>query len=500
MFAKHLLISVSALAAVAGLSQGARADEIHGGGASLPAPYLRQAANCYGTPTDLLVKASPVAASQTIPAFNNGSYNCSTSTGADTVHYISTGSGTGLAGFFSNDPSKYGYVASGTYYPDVDYGVSETPLGSAQVAIYNDGGTYQGVTVVASGVTPGTGQYPNPNETYGAMIQVPALIAPVTIAYDPVYKVENGVTYSLNIATTDGKLHLDKNAYCGIFTGTITDWTDSALTALNNGVSLKATTDSATSMPIQIVGRSDSSGTTSLWTRHLATVCGSSIYSASSSTLPTAVQAFSILADQSSGVAHELDFDARTQANKNGTSGTSGGRIGYVGPDYVGDYAIHTGSNTYNLAAATLKNGNGDWVQPTPAAAIAAFANSFTVPSTEAELANPAKWVASNSDAALGNPSGSGSYPIVGTSNFVLYTCYGEDGTATSVKDFLNWYYSEDVVNDDTNGVLAYAGLAALPSDYRDLIKATFTDDGDSNDLFIRPVSAGGKCSGKTGA
>src|SRR5262249_16958215 len=132
----------------------------------------------------------------------------------------------------------------------------------------------------------GSGTYPNPAERYGALVQFPVLIAPVVIAYDPVYKKvrngDNSVTeYTFNIhrprADGSGALRLDRDTYCKIFNGQITDWNDAAIKALNGGVSLKDPADptpvGSWSVPMQITGRFESSGTTSIFTRHLAAAC-----------------------------------------------------------------------------------------------------------------------------------------------------------------------------------------------------------------------------------
>src|SRR3546814_19751333 len=112
------------------------------------------------------------------------------------------------------------------------------------------------------------------------MIQFPSLVAPVTIAFDPVYKkvrnADNSVTeYSFNLrfprADGSGGLRLDQDTVCKIFNGQITNWNDPALKALNGNQDLKDPSDTAAfDVPLQIVGRADSSGPRSLWTRFLS--------------------------------------------------------------------------------------------------------------------------------------------------------------------------------------------------------------------------------------
>ena len=61
------------------------------------------------------------------------------------------------------------------------------------------------------------------------------------------------------------ELKLDPDTLAAIFLGTITTWNDPALAALNTGVTLP-------DEPIQVVHRSDSSGTTSIFTGYLAQI------------------------------------------------------------------------------------------------------------------------------------------------------------------------------------------------------------------------------------
>jgi phosphate transport system substrate-binding protein len=88
-------------------------------------------------------------------------------------------------------------------------------------------------------------------------------------------KVENGVVLlpmtageivlAYNLPGVPKGLKLPRAAYPEIFTGTITRWNDARLVAANPGVKLP-------DMPITVVRRSDSSGTTFVFTRHLAAI------------------------------------------------------------------------------------------------------------------------------------------------------------------------------------------------------------------------------------
>ncbi|MEH0196581.1 substrate-binding domain-containing protein [Caulobacter sp. CCNWLY153] len=496
----RVIAGVSAIAACAAFAATANAATVYGGGSSLIAPYWRQAADCYGTDEVLLVKASPVS---TLPVT---AFCAPGANSGNTVQYISTGSGTGIASIYSHDAAKYGDIDGATggdqFWPKVNYALSETSLTANDINTYNNGGTIQGVTVAAS---PTAGQYPLPKSLYGAAVQFPVAIAPVAVAFDPVYKKTrnvDGTITSTSFNLTGGQLNLDADAYCKIFNGQITDWNDSALTALNGGVSLTG----GVSVPMQIVGRSESSGTTGLFTRHLAAVCGSlagNAFADGASTLPAGLQGGTYnkstgvvtgevsgkftRAEGSDGVSKYLAFTADPAATAGSTVVQA--RVGYVGSDYTLPYSINTGNN-YGLASAALKNAAGSFVKPSPLAATTAFgsllppqsnsAGGYSAGTTANGLrANPQDWVQSSSKTSpLANPSVSGSYPIIGTVNWIGYTCYADSASlgviTTSANGGVLNLLDTSLITDPSSGLLANAGLAALPTAWSTAIKNTF--------------------------
>lgn len=540
---KTRILATASLAVVgwAGFVADASANaDIYGAGSSLVAPYVRQAEDCYALPTQLIFKGTPPTFVTVTPFNYTGTpaQDCSTThTKTDrTLHYISTGSGTGIAGIFSHDPTKYGFVdaAQTKYFPEVHYGFSDAGLSSTDVGIYNNGGVEQGVTVVAPGVTPGAGQYGNPLEHYGPLVQFPISIDPVAVAYDPVYKkvFSGGIvtSYKLHIknprADGSGGLKLDATTYCKIFNGQITNWNDPALKTLNGNTSLKDPTDTASfNVPLQIVGRSDSSGTTSIFTRHLANVCASlsgNAYADGATTLPSGL--FGVLYDKSQpnnspvgetagkyteaagsdGVSKYVAFTAVPDA---GTPTIIQGRIGYMGPDYALPAVLNTGINTYGLNTASLKNFAGQYEAPAGTQAINGFlainppqsdANGNYDPSdvSDGSRSNPQDWVQSLSHTSvLANPTTSGAYPIIGTTNFLGYTCYKAGNQKITLTSFIAAFNTTALYTDKTNGLLAKAGLAPLPSNWRTAIKGTFANNVSGLGLNISQVGAAGACS-----
>ena len=568
-----------------------------GGGGSLAAPYIRQAANCYANPFNLFSSAlntgtigaslsdskPPVVisvatfnyVSTTVPANNQ---NCGTSQVQPTyeITYSSTGSGRGIRAIYSHSPTFFGDVGTdGTpaTFPAVSFATSETSLGTNEVTYYNTGGgtltNVQGVTVAPTGTAPTGSQYANPKDNFGAVVQVPLLVAPVAITFDPVYKkvrsANGAVTaYSVNLKTpvkavvpnpdgsvaatpavTVGGLKLDQAAYCAIFgapidgLGPITNLNDSRLTTLNGGQPLRAVADltnedgtttyanttaansawtaGTNGIKLQIVGRGDSSGTTSLWTRHLAVACASSgNYADSTSTLPSALRGAtypggdnSIVADVSgkytlaSGsdqVAKYLDFTVDPSATV-GDRKTQF-RIGYIGPDFALPGVGATLNSNYGLwtaALATTKVASGVtstvFVMPNAKSALAAFgallppqsttAGAYSVGTTANGLrANPQDWVkpASKFEAdgvtqnKLAFPviAAGTAYPIVGTSNLLAYTCYASDNQRLPLTGLLSFYLNKPIVTDSTKGLLAISGLSPLPAAWRTAVTQTF--------------------------
>ncbi|MDR3509120.1 MAG: substrate-binding domain-containing protein [Caulobacteraceae bacterium] len=542
-FKLRALLGVSALAAASALAASASATTtIYGGGSSLLAPYWNQTANCYDADTGAyLVKGTPATS---VSTSTPSGVTCSPTTG-NAIAYDSTGSGSGIGAVYAHTPTValFGSTDSaGTIpvYSTVNYGLSDNSLVTADLSVYNSGGTEgsgsSAVTVVAPGVTPGTGQYGNPKSLYGALVQFPVSVDPVAIAYSPVYKKvlrANGsvTTYSFNVQSpnsdSSGGLKLDATTYCKILSGQISNWNDSALTALNGGVSLADPSDpnfSTFSVPLQIVGRSDSSGTTSILTRHLAAVCGTgnAFGTAGSTTLPSSLQGpiydktlsnnnavsgesttqFTRAAG-SDGVAKYVAFTALPTVVGNANA-IYQGRIGYVGSDYALPAVTNTGANTYNLNVADLKNSNGDYVEPTGATALTAFGSILPPQSTSTGaysagvtangLRNdPTAWVQSTSATApLATPSAANAYPIVGTTNFLGYTCYSD----ASRLALLNAYLTFQLTNSNAQTILAKAGLAALPSAWTTAITNTFTNSaGDASSLNLFFAQAGSSSS-----
>lgn len=534
--------------------------DIFGGGASVPAPYARQTFDCYAEPTDLIIAGSPPTF-QTIPPFDYTDkipQNCATQhiTTSETTYYVSASAGVGILSVFGHDPTFFGYINQGNneYFPSVQFGLSTTPLVSTDAIVYNQGGTEtQGKSSISIG-SPGQvsctsgskSPYPNPLQCYGPLVQFPFAVTPIAIAYNSTYEKVlingNETDYHFNIKYTrtdgSGGLRLSPTTYCKIFNGQITNWNDPAITADNGGQSLEDPNDPTASSQwgviLQIVGRSDSSGATSVLTRHLANICAGlsgNQYTTGSSTLPTSLQGptYNVntanyppvtgetpgkftLAPGNSGVAQYVAFTV-TPGGSNASNCTSSGataciqlgRLTYSGTDYVLPYVSKTGLNTYNLNTATLENVSGGWEEPTPASALAAYSQIQPPQSNSngtycATCLNwgyrndPTAWVQSNSPSApIADPTNSKAYPIVGTANWVTYTCYASKYQEKSLQGVMQYVDEKPINYDPKAGILASAGLSPLSAQWRTAINTTFVTnkDGLGLNLGVAQVTAG---------
>ena len=199
-----------------------------------------------------------------------------------------------------------------------------------------------------------------------------------------------GVAIAYNLVGID-KLILDGDTIAKIGLGTIENFNDPAIAALNPGVTLP---DQA----ITFVHRSDSSGTTNIFTTYLNDV--STDWSAgpgkgSEIEWPTGVGG-----DQNDGVASAISQQP--------------GGLGYVSYEF----AVESG-----LKVADVVNKDGTAIAPSTES-VAAAADSITIP-------DDFKF------AVLG--VGGQGYPIVGATWILAYTCGMDAAKADALKAFLTW-------------------------------------------------------------
>ena len=174
-----------------------------------------------------------------------------------------------------NVPNPFVSIAHQSPWSHVQFAISDAPLVASNLTTYN-----------ANAATKG-----------GPAVEFPLFVLPVSVVYNTVYAKSPTKTMTFNAkgsatypAGKVASLQLTGSLYCGIFNGMITNWNDSALTQANKNIPLYDTVnDTATrwnneGAPIRLVGRMDNSGTTDVFSRHLAQVCSQAKIYGSSTT------------------------------------------------------------------------------------------------------------------------------------------------------------------------------------------------------------------------
>jgi phosphate transport system substrate-binding protein len=230
-----------------------------------------------------------------------------------------------------------------------------------------------------------------------AILYFPVQIGPIAIAYNL-----QGVT----------GLKLNASVLSQIFQGQITTWNDSAIAALNPGVTLP-------SEKITLAVRSDGSGTTQNFSQYLVDAAASSWKLGTSSTIkwPSTARA----GDGGSGVAQIVK--------------TTAGSIGYV------DFSTATASG---LSAASILNSAGDYVAPSSASATAAA--SHVTPKADLTF-------------VTADEPGATSYPITYQSWDIVYKNQPSATDVALIKAYLGF-----LLGSQGQALLTPLNLAPLPS------------------------------------
>lgn len=208
-----------------------------------------------------------------------------------------------------------------------------------------------------------------------------------------------------------GALRLSRAAYAGIFLGTITRWNDPKIVATNASAKLP-------DAPINVIVRADSSGTTFVFTRHLAEVSPEFAKSPGVNKMPS------------------WPVGTRSKGNEGVTAAikTTPGSIGYVEYGYA---------SSQNLAMATLENKAGNYVDANTQSGQAALAN----------VTLPASMIGWNSD-----PEGKDAYPIATYTWLILYKQYRDERKLDVLRDFVRYSLDE---GQKTSELLGYIPLPA---------------------------------------
>lgn len=210
--------------------------------------------------------------------------------------------------------------------------------------------------------------------------------------------VVGGVVLVVNVdGVADGQLMLSPDLVAGIYMGTVTTWNDPAIAKVNPGVKLPST-------KINVVHRSDGSGTTWIFTHYLTDAAGS-IWTAG--------------ADKE--IAWPLGVGGKGNEGVAASVQQLSGSIGYV--EYA--FAKQTGMTT-----AQLQNKDGQWVKPSIASFDAAAANADWKGSL------PSMYM------VLVNQPGAETWPITGASFILVQKDQADSGRAKAMLDFFDWCYT----------------------------------------------------------
>jgi len=301
---------------------------------------------------------------------------------------------------------------------------------------------------------------------------IPVTAGPIAVVYNlPGLKQKISAT---STTTTAATLRLNGETICGIYSGQIKKWNNAKIKALNPLVTNLPSSD------IKVVGRSDSSGTTFIFTSYLGksaaaaqNQCG--MHSAFTSNteanfndapasatdfVPTKVQPGTYFA------AMRTALGVSAIVGKSGNGGiapyvkNTTGTISYVESSYATKYSLSTAAleTKSKFTSGTNKN-KFNYLKPTSAGAVAALTAAAAVAGQDP--INP-----TTSYVQPVFATGTSSYPIVGYSWLILYTNF-VPATSTGVGKgqvqglvaFLNWA----LTTGQTSTYLA-PGFVSLPS------------------------------------
>ncbi len=225
----------------------------------------------------------------------------------------------------------------------------------------------------------------------GGVVMVPMTAGSVVVGY--------------NLPGIKTGLKLPRAVYPEIFLGKISRWNDPKIVAANPELNLP-------DLPIVVTHRSDGSGTTAAFTRHLSAI--------SPEWQGKAGSGLSIQWPTGVGIKSNAGVSAQIQQQE--------GAIGYV---------EYTYAKQLNMPMAALENKSGQYVLPSPAAAAKALAGQ---PLPE------------NLRLFVPDPAGADAYPIATYSWLLMYQNNKEPQKAQALKEMVRWCLSEGQKLSDSLG------------------------------------------------
>ena len=202
-------------------------------------------------------------------------------------------------------------------------------------------------------------------------------------------------------------LKLSRQAYAGMFLGTVKRWNDAAIAASNPGVALP-------DMPINVVVRADSSGTTFVFSKHLSAISPDFDKSVGANNMPN------------------WPVGTKSKGNEGVTASimTTPGSIGYIEYGYA---------RTQNVPFAALENKSGQFIVASTAAGQAALASA----------ALPDDMIVWASD-----PASADAYPIVTYTWLIAYKKYADKSKMAAMQDLVKFGLTEGQKESEALGYI----------------------------------------------
>lgn len=326
------------------------------------------------------------------------------------AQYIGVGSGNGKAAFLNNDYTKF---VAGVTNKNVHWAGSDSKLSATELSTY---------------VT-------NKQPTWGKLIQVPSVGTSVAIPFN-----KSGAN----------AVDLSVKELCGVFSGRVKDWSEIS--------------GAGRTGPITVVYRSESSGTTELFTRFLNAKC---------TTEPGTFAVTPIFANSYSlGLTPLVGAVAATgsQGVMTSLNATAGG-ITYMSPDFAAPTLAGLDDATKVARVGKVVATNTAGVSPA-AANVSAAINAVPVPATT-DRGNPDAWVpVFGPDNTAGvQPYPTSGYPILGFTNVIFGQCYADATQTTQVRDFFTKHYGASANND---AAITANAFVPLPNTWKIAIRGSF--------------------------
>jgi len=216
----------------------------------------------------------------------------------------------------------------------------------------------------------------------GNVLMLPATAGTLVLAY--------------NVPGLQSGLKLSRAVYAGLFLGTVKKWNDPAIAADNPGIALP-------DLPVTIITRSDGSGTTAVFTAHLAAINPD----------------FSSLVGSGKSVTWPVGLAGKGNDGATALIKQTPGAVGYV--EY--GYALNN-----RLAMASLQNKSGAFIAPTAESGAATLA-AVVLPE--------------NFRAFISDPEGANDYPIATLTWLLVKKTYADAAKAAAVKAFVSYGLTE---------------------------------------------------------